>query len=32
MVVVLMEVVVLGAVLRKPLPWAHNPMWIWLLF
>jgi hypothetical protein len=27
-VVVLVEVVVLGAVLRKPLPRAHNPMWI----
>jgi hypothetical protein len=21
-----------GAVLRKPLPRAHNPMWIWLQF
>jgi hypothetical protein len=31
-VAVLMEVVVLGAVLRKPLPRAHNPMWIWLQF
>jgi hypothetical protein len=31
-VMVLLEVVVLGAVLRKPLPRAHNPMWIWLQF
>jgi hypothetical protein len=31
-VVVLVEVVVLGVVLRKPLPRAHNPMWIWLQF
>jgi hypothetical protein len=27
-VAVLVEVVVLGVVLRKPLPRAHNPMWI----
>jgi hypothetical protein len=27
-VAVLVEIVVLGAVLRKPLSWAHNPMWI----
>jgi hypothetical protein len=27
-VTVLVEVVVLGAVLRKPLPRAHNPTWI----
>jgi hypothetical protein len=31
-VAVLVEVVVLEAVLRKPLPRAHNPMWIWLQF
>jgi hypothetical protein len=31
-VTVLVEVVVLGAVSRKLLPRAHNPMWIWLQF
>jgi hypothetical protein len=31
-VTVLVEVVVLGVVRRKPLPRAHNPMWIWLQF
>jgi hypothetical protein len=29
---VLVEAVVLGAVMRKPLPRASNPMWIWLQF
>jgi hypothetical protein len=27
---VLLEAMVLGAVMRKPLPRASNPMWIWL--
>jgi hypothetical protein len=32
MVVVLVEVEVLGAVMRKLLLRAHKPMWIWLQF
>jgi hypothetical protein len=31
-VMVLVEAVVLGAVRRKLLPRARNPMWIWLQF
>jgi hypothetical protein len=31
-VAVLVEAVVLGVVMRKPLLRANNPMWIWLQF